>query len=334
VYNENGTIGPKIVASATVCSPAWVGRAGDASDPFRPKSDFGDAPASYDPIATDKATHEYDCNLRLGATFDREWDKTASVNASADGSDEDGIAAVTLLPTGMVTYVQNVQVYNNTGANATLIGWLDYNGDGVFGSTEAVSITVASSASVQTKTLAWAGIPVSLPIGSSTFLRIRVTSSANGMTVNNATHWFANGEVEDYRVFVDAILPVDLLSFTAANEKNDHVLLKWSTGKEINFKGFDIERSGDGLSWNTIAFVQSNSTGSPVNDYAFSDYSPLSNASHYRLRLLSSDGSYKYSQLRSVLLEESKTNITITPNPVQQHAVLRFTIERNETVTI
>lgn len=333
-YNENGTIGPKITATATVCSPPWVGRAGDASDPFRPKSDFGDAPDSYDPIAMDKATHEYDCNLRLGAAFDREWDKTSSSSATADGSDEDGIGVVSLLPNGTITYVQDVDVYNNSGANATLAGWLDYDGDGVFEAGEGVTLTVGSSASMQTKTLAWPGITVGLPSGYTTYLRIRITSANYGMTVNNATRWFANGEVEDYAVSVNSVLPVDLLSFTAYTEKSTYTLLKWSTGKEVNFSGFDIERSNDGLTWNTISFVQSNSSGSTANNYSFYDYSPLSGRSFYRLKSLSIHGNYKYSGVRTIILKQPTTAFKISPNPVRKRATLQFTMERNETVSI
>jgi len=335
VYNENGTIGPKITATTTACSPAWVGRAGDASDPFRPKSDFGDAPNSYDPVAMDKATHEYDCNLRLGATFDREWDKTSSANATADGADEDGILAVTLLTTGTITYVQDVKVYNNTGTNATLTGWLDYDGDGIFEAGEGITLSVGSSASIQTRTLAWPGINVSLPLGSTTFLRIRVTSASNNMTVNNATRWFANGEVEDYPVTVNAILPVELLSFTAQIGKNRTGILDWKTGKEVNFSGFDIERSEDGLKWNTIASIQSNATGSTTNNYSYYDYSPLAGTSYYRLRLQSLDGSYKYSAVRTIVLQTTNSNtLKITPNPVRQHTRLEFMMEKNEAVDI
>ena len=333
-YNENGTIGPKITATATACSPAWVGRAGDASDPFRPKSDFGDAPASYDPVAMDKATHEFDCNLRLGATFDREWDKTSSPTATADGTDEDGIAVVTLLPNGMITYVQDVKVYNNTGSNATLIGWLDYDADGIFEPAEGVSITVGSSAAMQTKTLAWAGIPVSLPMGSTTFLRIRLTSASNGMTVNNATRWFANGEVEDYAVSINSVLPVELLSFTGAVEKNSEVRLTWSTGREVNFKGFEVERSEDGLEWTSISFIHSVSDGSATNNYRVYDHNPEVGKAYYRLKLVSIDGTYKYSQVRTLQISEANHPVIITPNPVREHATLQFSADRNEPVNI
>ncbi|HYF29987.1 MAG TPA: GEVED domain-containing protein [Chitinophagaceae bacterium] len=331
VYNENGTIGPKITATTTACSPPWVGRAGDASDPFRPKSDFGDAPNSYDPVPMEKATHEFNCNLRLGLTFDREWDKTPSADATADGTDEDGITTVSVLPRGVVSYVQDVRVFNNTGSNATLAAWLDYDGDGVFEPTEGVTRTITTNAAMQTVTLAWAGIPVSLPVGSRTFMRIRITSAANGMTVNNPTRWYSNGEVEDYTVHVQVILPVDLLSFTAQAENNERVKLSWATGKEVFFQGFELERSIDGLSWKQFAAVIANSNGNDHNTYQFYDENPEQGKSYYRLKMVSADGSYQYSAVRAVDIKRANGGIRLLPNPVKTFTVVTFTYDRNET---
>ena len=334
VYNENGTIGPKITATTTPCSPAWVGRAGDASDPFRPKSDFGDAPASYDPIPNEKATHEFNCNLRLGPTYDREWDKTSSADATADGTDEDGISTVTILPRGIVTFVQDVRVFNNTGSNATLVAWLDYDGDGVFEFIEGVTRTIPSNPAMQTVTLAWAGIPVSLPVASRTFLRVRITSASNGMTASNPTRWYSNGEVEDYPVFVQTILPVELLSFTAQAEGNERARLNWTTGKEINFSGFDVERSIDGLNWKQIAFVNANANGADNNSYIFYDNNPETGRSYYRLKMMSADGSHQYSAVRSVDFRKVDGGMRLWPNPAKTFTAVTFTYDRNETGTV
>ena len=333
-YNENGTIGVKIVATVTACSPAWVGRAGDASDPFRPKSDFGDAPDSYDPVADDKATHEYDCNLRLGATYDREWDKTASATATADGTDEDGISTVTVLSTGVVNYIQQVSVYNNTGANATLIGWIDYNGNGVFEPVEGKSVTVPTNAAMQTITLSWSGIPVTVPAGNTTFMRIRITSAANAMTVNNPTHWFANGEVEDYPVPVDYILPLKILSFTAAPDGDNKVVLNWSTGKEVNLKGYGVEQSADGANWHSIGFVSSYSDNKALNNYRSFDIDPSAGKSYYRLKLMYTDEHFEYSDMRMVTWRSRNAWMRVTPNPVQDHATLEFSLDQAQTVRI
>ncbi|HYE56418.1 MAG TPA: GEVED domain-containing protein [Chitinophagaceae bacterium] len=334
VYNENGTIGPKIVATTTACSPGWVGRAGDASDPFRPKSDFGDAPDSYDPIPEEKATHEFNCNLRLGATYDREWDKTSSADAKADGADEDAISSVALLPRGAVTYVQDVKVYNNTGSNATLAAWLDYDGDGNFDPTEGIVRTIPNNAAMQTVTLSWPGIYVSLRAGTVTYLRLRITSASNGMTVNNATRWYSNGEVEDYPVLVEVILPTELLSFSAKAEANSRVKLNWSTGKETGIKGFEVERSRDGIEWRQLGYVAANLNGGLLNSYLHYDQEPGSGVSYYRLKLVSPDGSYQYSEVRTVELKQYATGLTISPNPVQWHTTIGFTLERNDMVNV
>jgi hypothetical protein len=333
-YNENGTIGTKIATSVTACSPAWVGHAGDASDPYRPQSDFGDAPDTYDPIPAEKATHEFDCNLQLGPTFDREWDKTPSPNATGDGSDEDGITTVTVLNPGVVNYVQDVKVYNNTGTNATLAGWLDYNGNGVFDPSEGVTATVPTNPNMQTVTLSWTGISVPLTAGASTFMRIRVTSASNNMTINTPTRWFANGEVEDYMVFVDAILPIRLLAFTAKADGNDKVLLNWITGKEINFHGFDIERSADGTNWQKIGTVDAHSNNASTNNYSFYDNHPLAGKNYYRLKMINVDGTFQYSDVRLIEWQAKNIWLRVTPNPVTDHAVVQYILDKNEPVTL
>ena len=332
LYNENGTIGSKITATVAACSPAWVGRAGDASDPFKPKSDFGDAPASYDPAAVDPATHEYNCNIRLGPTFDREWNKTSSAGATADGTDEDGITTVNLLSPGLITFIQDVRVYNNTGSVAKLAAWLDIDGDGLFEPGEGLVRNIPNSNSLQTFTLTWPNITIALPAGSSTYLRLRVTNNSS-LGTSTPNGWFVNGEVEDYIVHVDMILPIKLLSFTATNDNDKQVLLDWTTENEINFKGFEIERSADGITWNKIAFVPGNG-GSSVNEYSYYDNNPLTGKSYYRLKLVDLDGNIKYSWIHTAEINQVITGLRVLPNPIRSQATVQFNAIGNEKAEI
>jgi hypothetical protein len=332
LYNENGTIGSKITATVAVCSPAWVGRAGDASDPFKPKSDFGDAPASYDPTAVDPATHEYNCNLRLGPSFDREWNKTSSVGATADGTDEDGIAAVNLLSPGVITFMQDVRVYNNTGGTARVAAWLDIDADGLFEPGEGQVRTVGSGGALQTVTFTWASITIGLPAGSSTYLRVRTTTNSS-LGTGTPNGWYANGEVEDYRVWVDVILPIKLLSFKAKNENDKRVLLDWTTENETGFKGFEIERSADGITWNKIAFVPG-SGGSSINEYSYYDNNPVQGNNYYRLKMLDYDGNEKYSWVEMVGINRTITGLKVLPNPVRGQATIQFNAMSNDKAEI
>jgi len=334
VYNMNGTIGPTTtITGATALD--WTGFCGDATG-FRPKSDFGDAPASYDPVALSPALHEKDTALHLGPLWDQEFNKTSSALADADGSDEDAVATVHVLDTGTTNYITDITVYNNTGANATVIAWLDINGNGIFEAGEGRSATVPHGGPVlQTVTLSWIGINTPLVIGQNTYLRIRVARAASGMTVNNATGYYSNGEVEDYPVYISSLLPVDLLSFNATVISENSVKLQWSTDNESGLTSYTVQRSMDGTGWNTVATVTpENKPG--IQNYTTWDYSPLSGKSYYRLKIASTAGETdKYSVIRIVNISKNQfINISVAPNPVTEVLRLIITADKNADATI
>ncbi len=340
VYNMNGTIGPlTTITGATVLD--WKGFCGDATG-FRPKSDFGDAPASYDPVALSPALHEKDTTLFMGKVFATDWDqefnKLTSTDATGDGDDDnDGLTFLSIFDPSANTYFATAQVYNRTGAAARLIAWFDYNANGVFDASEAITpINIPSSTAVQSVNLSWTGITSPLITGSSTFLRVRLTSAANGMTISNATGYFSNGEVEDYRVLVDDFpLSVDLLSFAATVAGNTTVKLNWITTSEENFSGFGIERSKDGINWASIGFVNAKGNGSSTtNEYIFNDNQPLKGQSFYRLKLADSNPAYRYSDVRVVNIKDVAEEMQIMPNPANSNTTIYLKSNQNTLATI
>lgn len=323
----NGTVSNTVTGKQTIFnaprSTTWVGPAGDAAEAFRPKADFGDAPSTYDPVALSPALNEKDTAIRIGATWDWEWNKNTSSDASGDGGDEDGLAFVSVFDPATQAYLVQAQVYNNTGSNATLCAWLDYNGNGVFDASEGLTpITVGSSSSLQSFYLYWSGIVSTIPSGSFTYLRIRLTS--NTMTTSDATGYFNNGETEDYRVLVDNFpLPVTLLSFNARAINNTTVRLNWVTTSEDNLSGFEIERSADGINWNTIAFVNAKGNGQATdNNYLYNDLQALKGKSFYRLKLLDKNNLFRYSEQRSVTMKDMIDQVQLMPNPALSNATL------------
>lgn len=333
VYNMNGTIGAGInITGATVLD--WFGFCGDATG-FRPKSDFGDAPASYDPVALSPALHEKDTALRLGMTWDQEFNKTSSVLATADGADEDGIGTVNVLDTGLTNYTASVTVYNNTGANATVIGWLDINGNGTFEAGEGRSVTVPFIGPVlQAVNLLWVGINTPLPDGSTTYLRVRVARAASAMTVNNFTGYYNNGEVEDYPVFISTLLPADLLSFDALAVNDNSVRINWTTENEVNLNRYEVERSVNGISWNTIGTVTPrNEPG--VQNYVLWDNIPLKGTSYYRLRMISNlNQPDKYSAVKNIFITPDRFTLQLAPNPATDQVQLLIGSDKTVTAEI
>jgi GEVED domain/Secretion system C-terminal sorting domain len=320
-YNYNGTVNnAQSFLVSTNPGPAYpTGSWGDCSEAFRPTCDFGDAPASYDPVALSPAVNEKDTAIRIGATWDREWLKTSSALANGDGSDEDGLAFVPIFSRTAGTYLAQVSVYNNTGGNATLIAWLDFNANGVFDAGEACQAppVVTSMASMQNRYLYWPSAPTTIPNGSYTYLRIRLVRGSSGMTNSNPTGYYDNGETEDYRVLVDNyLLKADLLSFNAKIITNNTVELKWNSSGEENFNGYEIQRSADNINWSKLDFVNAKGNGlASENAYSYNDLRPLTGNSFYRLKLVSGDGKFKNSDIRTVAFNKGIQQITLSPNP-------------------
>ena len=170
--------------------------------------DFGDVPDPTYPtlLASDGARHTA-TGPTLGSNRDTEADGQPTAAADGDDTtgtpdDEDGLVnpAVDLaLVEGVVPSV-DVKVTNNTGSTATLYGWIDYNGDGVFdNATERASVPVPTGSTDVTVTLN-NFLPV--PSGSveSTYARFRLSTDAAAAEPTGAAN---DGEVEDYTVSID-----------------------------------------------------------------------------------------------------------------------------------
>ena len=328
LYNNNGTIGAATAITLTSCSLAWSGNAGDASDPFKPQCDFGDAPGTYDPVSLSPAVNQKACNnstLRIGALWDREWTINTSADASGDGSDEDGITTVTTMVSDGVAYnhVQDVTVLNNTGLTATLAGWLDYNANGVFDVGEGRTVSVPSSASPQTITLSWLGITVALGTPD-TYLRVRLVGNGNTMTASNPTGWYSDGETEDYKVISQAApLSIQLLDLKAEVTKEKNVQLTWKAITGSNAKGFEILRSEDQSSWEKIGYKEINQPLSN-SEYNFLDLQPRTGRIFYKLKLVEQSGSSRYSSTKLIYLDEVLNTVRISPNPITNNAMIQF----------
>jgi hypothetical protein len=222
-----------------------------------------------------------------------------------------------------------VSVYNNTGDDASLIGWLDWNGNGVFDVGEASAIeTISSAAGSQLVYLNWSGISSTLNTGDITYLRIRLTRDINAVSAADATGWLPDGETEDYPVSVqNIVLPVNLLSFDAKVVNNSQVQLTWKAITDDAFDGFEIQRSQDGSTWNNVGFVSA-AAANTTSNYSFYDQQPYKGKSHYRLKLLEKSGAARNSEIRQVNLKVDGIRLTVSPNPASSKVLLTINNSR------
>jgi hypothetical protein len=120
----------------------------------------------------------------------------------------------------------------------------------------------------------------------------------------------------------DAPLPVTLVSFAATPTSQGAALLRWVTAKELNNKGFGIERTlGTTDTWQQVGYVATTNTPNGKS-YEYTDKSlitaPASTQAYYRLRQEDLDGKVTYSPVAVVGRQAAvaSTNLILSPVPV------------------
>ncbi|MGG5461454.1 DUF6923 family protein [Clostridium sp. B9] len=183
--------------------------------------DFGDAPdissgnsqGDYSTLLENNGPrHGIIDELRLGIEETSEGD--AYQNTQADGDDQnqgiqdDGVIIPIEFEEGSTNYKISVSYTNETGEDAYIYAWIDFNKDGIFQLEEGISPVVVSSDIINPRTIDLNfNVPSSstLVSGDISYLRIRITRD---VLINNNTQPnqedtrsigpASDGEVEDY----------------------------------------------------------------------------------------------------------------------------------------
>jgi hypothetical protein len=126
------------------------------------------------------------------------------------------------------------------------------------------------------------------------------------------------------------ILPINLLDFKAAYQSNNMVLVSWSASDEMNTSSFEVERSLDGINFTDLGSVSVNKSPGETHEYSFNDYLQSVNSSvlYYRLKMINFDGTFSYSKIAVVSLDQAELKFSVFPNPTTDYAVLRFSSDK------
>jgi len=113
-------------------------------------------------------------------------------------------------------------------------------------------------------------------------------------------------------------LPVQLLSFDV-KQKDDAVVITWSTAAELNNNYFSVERSTDAANFTEIKQVKGAGNSNTTLEYTINDDNPLAGTSYYRLKQTDFDG--KNETFKTVTLKYNSGtangwgNVLVGPNP-------------------
>ncbi|ADQ15877.1 hypothetical protein Lbys_0081 [Leadbetterella byssophila DSM 17132] len=120
-------------------------------------------------------------------------------------------------------------------------------------------------------------------------------------------------------VTVVAATPVTLISFTGRAEGSIAVL-DWATAEETEFSHFEIESSADALSFQKVGEVFAKGSN---NNYTFST-AQNEDLVYYRLKMVDHDGSFAYSKIIPVSLDESTApSFLVYPNPTVDYLQIK-----------
>lgn len=113
---------------------------------------------------------------------------------------------------------------------------------------------------------------------------------------------------------VSTPLPVTLTEFKG-QEKNMNINLTWKVADEKNVNRYEVQRSRDGVTFETIGIVFAWEEAVHA-DYAFNDKNANTGINYYRLKMIDNDGVFKYSNILTFTIGTTTgIQIAVVPNP-------------------
>lgn len=125
--------------------------------------------------------------------------------------------------------------------------------------------------------------------------------------------------IDDVKVDLDltgngcaVLLPVELLHFTAVPEAKE-VRLEWITASEHDNDHFVVERSMDGIAFESIGVVAGAGNSAQPITYTTNDVFPLAGVSYYRLRQVDRSGTWDLSATIAVQRDAKDHLLSVVP---------------------
>ncbi len=134
-------------------------------------------------------------------------------------------------------------------------------------------------------------------------------------------------------------LPVEMVDFKATLLKENRVLLNWQTATEKNTAYFEVQRSIDGIRFESVGKVAATGNSTTVQSYQYADdltsLEKIPPVVFYRLNIRDKDGADDLSNVITLKPQQQTTVfLKVGPNPVQNILHITYTSNANQTLTL
>ena len=102
---------------------------------------------------------------------------------------------------------------------------------------------------------------------------------------------------------------------------NNDIVVDWNLISEFRIVNYEVERSSDGITFNTVGNVLSSGNSFMAVKYNWIDVSPYHGLYYYRIKAVNSNGVAIYSNITKVKLMKSTATTYIAPNPVTNNII-------------
>lgn len=242
-----------------------------------------------------------------GATADSSSGNDAAGGAGGGGS-------VMIFTGGLAASGITVNAYGGKGGDQKRISNSSGEGEGPGGGGGGGYIAISNPSSLTTNISGGKHGTTNSPTFV-TFLPNGATMGGSGLAVVGPPNPYSGTEP----------LPIQLLGFYG-ERKNKIIDLFWNTESEINNDYFTLERSADGLNFNSIGTVDGAGNSTTTIHYTYTDYHPLNNLNYYRLKQTDFDGAFSYSSRIAVRMTDEINPVMAWPNPASSSFNLQFNL--------
>lgn len=172
------------------------------------------------------------------------------------------------------------------------------------------------------------------PDGGNQWLKVGATQNLTAIAANPfisvTTNSFSDWTVSD----ANSPLPVTWLSVNAL-AMSGHTSVSWSTAQELNNAGFTVQYSPDGLTWDSVTYLDvanSHSRNANTPLYYTIEDRPREGG-YYRIRQHDLDGTVSYSPVVQLRSKKHDKPVSLVPNPSRDYVMLHG-LEEATTVLI